>query len=255
MDISVLVLAQNSSSDYGLIKKIFVSDSNLTYTFYIVNNVTDGMSDQILNFLNEHSGYCIVTTNNIISTTTPEALNSYLYTIINNNENNVYVFDICYISKWLDSCFTYSNQFNLDDRGTTLVRTTGPKGFESLLFSPRGVATFVSRHSSPLNLSFNEYLTQDISRNALTAITFISSPVVYNPVNATSVTDYARTTECQNIPPTTNNQDISNMYLYYFILIIVIIFIAAWILFKLAPTLNASIDNYPIFDNPLYIRN
>lgn len=180
-----------------------------------------------------------------------DTFNSYLETIINNNQNGEYTFDICYVSKWLDNCFSYSDQYNLDDLGTTLVKTTGPKGFETLLFSPSGTSKFLSRHIPPFTLPLNEYLLQDINEDYLTAITFSQSLLVYNPLNAKTVNDYVRTATCQNIPINSNDQQTSNLYFFYFILIIIIVFILAWLIFKLSPFLRSSMDDYPFLDNPI----
>lgn len=258
--VNVLVLSYNQGSEYGMVKNIFNNDSNINYDFVAINPIgNDQLTDSISLFLMDHSDeYCIVTTNNIISTTTPTTLNHYLNIIISNNKTQdtpgVYEFDVCYISKWLDNCFSYSNQYNLDDNGTTLVRTIGPQGFETMLFAPSGISIFLSRHKAPYLLSLNEYLLQDIKSNAIISVTFTQSPVVYDPLKATSINDYVRTVSCQNTPPIAQNSEISNLYFFYFILVIIIVFVTAWLIFKLTPALNSSIDDYTFLSNPLAIR-
>ena len=264
-NIHVLVLSYNQGSEYGLVKNIFKSDSNLEYDFVSINPTnSDSITDLISLFLSDHSeDYCIITTNNIISSaqpsSNPTSLNYYLNLIISNNKTlnspGRYEFDICYISKWLDNCFSYSNQFSLDDNGTTLVRTPGPQGFETLLFAPSGISIFLSRHQAPFSLSLNEYLLQDINANAIISVTFTQSPVVFDPLKATSVNDYAKTISCQNTPPITQSSDVSNLYFFYFILVILIIFIAAWLVFRFAPFINSSLDDYSLFSNPLAVRS
>lgn len=250
MEISVLVLSTNPSYGYGMVKKIFTDEK---YTFTLLDANVNTKS--ILQFLqNNLDKYCIITTNNIISNILPDTLNEYINLVITNNINRTYNFDVCYISKWLDNCLSYTSQFNLDDRGTTLVRTSGPQGYETVLLTPAAIAKILNTHpvdSSPL--SFNEYLLQDINSNLLVSITFTQSPVVYNPLLATSINDYARTIQCQYIPIKNQEQEISNLYFFYFVLVILIVFIFAWMLFKLSPVLNSKLDDYPIFNNPLAV--
>lgn len=261
ISINVIILTYNTNSIDGLVKNLLQSESStITYNFSYIDphqnsgNNNSYINDKIRDFLIAHSSeYTLITSNNVISNSSPTDIRNILYETIINNNNGNYIFDVCYVSKWLDNCLTYNNQFELNNTGTTLVRTSGPKGFETILFSPRGAVTFTQRHTSSLPEAFNSYLVQDNEANALITITFIQSPIMYNPLKAMSVSDYIRTTECESVSLNTSNSEISNLYIFYFVLVIIIVFLLAWLFFKLGPTLSSSMDDYPFLRNPLAV--
>jgi len=241
--------------DYPLgndLNNIFVSDSNINYEVVYYSSQDADFQNQMLIYLEEHKdSYNLITTNQIISNLTPTRLNQILTSLIQNNENDSFLFDICYISKWLDKCVTFTNQYNLEPEGITLVRTQGAKGFDTLLFSPRGTTTFTNRHSS-IELNINDYIVKDIQSNILVAISFTASLLNYDPLKAETLNDYVRTVACESVKQTSPDT-VSTMYLVYFIIIVIIVLVLAYLLFKLGPFLSSSIDEYKFFDNPLYV--
>lgn len=237
--INLIVLNYSHGND---INKIFVSDDDIIYTR--INLEPDSnLTKNLLEFINLHqTEYTIITSNKIISNLYGSLFNSYIKQLIIKNDANEYLFGVCYISKWMDKCLTYGSQYQLSDTGTTVVRTQGPKGFNTLLISPAG-SVALSQYLPTIDLNpikpiFNELVLRDILANKITAISFTDSLTSYDPLKATSNSDFIQTTECESIEKIATMNNINNFYLMWFFLIVISILVLSFFIFKFTPFFN-----------------
>lgn len=253
--INLLVLNYSQGND---ISKIFVSDSDIVYTTHYLDPDAN-ITKNLLQFINQHqTEYTFITSNKIISNLQGSLFNSYIKQLILNNDGNQYLFGVCYVSKWMDKCLTYGSQFQLSDTGTTVVRTQGPKGFTTILISPAG-ATALSKYlatidSNPIMPIFNDLISRDILANKITAISFTESLISYDPLKATSSSDFIQTTECESSEKTIDSNSVGNIYLMWFFLLVMLILVLAFFIFKFSPFFNSSLDEYPVMTNKIFVN-
>lgn len=244
--INLLILNYTQGSD---LSNIFVSNSEINYTFYDFD-VNKNLTSNLIDFLKQHQNeYNIVTSNKVTSNLNKDLFNYYLSKIIQNNNDNVYLFGVCYISKWLDKCLTYGSQFQLANTGTTVVRTQGPRGFNTILISPEG-SSALGKHTVKENISLNSLILEDIAAGRTTAIAFTESLISYDPLKASSVSDLVQTNECEVYQKSTvvNN---NTSYLVWFIILIVILFVVVMLMFRLTPYLNYQLIKQDVERTPI----
>jgi hypothetical protein len=145
-------------------------------------------------------------------------------------------YDICYLSKYLDACYLYTDRKQIGSGDTSIVSTYKPKGLQAVLLTRKCIQYILSNERLPKsgklfkpsgNSSLADDITKLISHGELRAFAVVPNLFDFDINRATNPTDYMKTTECA--PPPFNRDLVSGhesmfgSYVVLFILIILII--------------------------------
>jgi hypothetical protein len=145
--------------------------------------------------------------------------------------------DICYLSKWLDSCDLYSNKRLINNNGTILVDAVNPHGIQALLIRPDNFSVNpangeVSWKGSKIDFEKDISTTFQklISNKSIVAATVTPNLFNVDPSTITNPSDYVKLNECRSIDTDTVTTTNSNLIIY--ILIGIAILLLLFLIFR-----------------------
>lgn len=189
--------------------------------------------------------YIILCKNTAVSSSTSQNILDVLEFVIHENKNHKNVFDLFYLSKWLDRCDQYTNIKEINN-GLKVINTNSPNGFHCVMFSPLGRKKFLRSYHPDKHPIADRTLAQVLNsrigykddKHEGTFIALSTTPTLLNydvidgrgdPKNT------LKTSECRDthIPtkPTVGKVT-SNMGFFWFIIITILIVLAAWCLIR-----------------------
>jgi hypothetical protein len=190
---------------------------------------------------NYENTYIIICKSSSVSACTSETISEIIEKVINENENCDNIFDIFYLSKWLDRCDQYTNIREMDS-GLKIVNTYSPNGIQCIMFSPQGREKFLKLYdpeenpiygiklSHVLNLRIDQSGEKNVDINSdevFIAITTTPSLINYDIVNCKGKkSNNLKLCECRDIPnPAKPEPGVTTSHMAFFWLIIIIIFV------------------------------
>jgi hypothetical protein len=147
--------------------------------------------------------------------------------------------DICYLSKWLDSCDLYGEKKPINKNGTILVNAVNPHGIQAILVRPERFV--VDQMTGELALKdgtkveFENNLTQSlqklIANKKILATTVSPNLFQVDPMSIKNPEDYVKLNECRDpnaviVAPTNGGMPYgSNVWMWVILALIVLLLI------------------------------
>jgi hypothetical protein len=143
------------------------------------------------------------------------------------------VWDVCYLSKWMDRCDLYTDKKPINQTMTTLVKTMAPNGLQALIVSPKGRDVILGNKPMKNGKMFDmlsgplaQKLNENIVNGNLDATATVPNLLSFDVNSANKPEDYLKTHECL-VPADASKklQELGrrNSSWYWLLLIIVII--------------------------------
>jgi hypothetical protein len=114
--------------------------------------------------------------------------------------------DICYLSKWLDSCDLYSNKKLINNNGTILVDAVNPHGIQALLIRPDNFSVNPTNGEvswKGTKIDFEKDISTTFQKlifnKSIVAATVTPNLFNVDPNTITNPSDYVKLNECRNI--------------------------------------------------------
>jgi hypothetical protein len=126
--------------------------------------------------------------------------------------------DICYLSKWLDSCDLFTDKKIISKNGTVLVNAVNPHGLQALLIRPgqfkvdaaTGELLLASGDKVAFEKNVSTTFQNLIANKKLKAATVTPNLFEVDPLTITKPEDYVKLNECRDVSAISNNPNISN---------------------------------------------
>jgi len=146
--------------------------------------------------------------------------------------------DICYLSKWLDSCDLYDEKKQINKNGTILVNAVNPHGIQAILVRPDrfivDAATGELSLKDGTKVEFENNLSQSMQKLIVTkkimATTVSPNLFQVDPMTITNPEDYVKLNECREpssviVVPSgaKSGYGYGNMWIWIILLVILII--------------------------------
>lgn len=174
--------------------------------------------------------------------------------------------DLFYLSKWLDRCDLYTKNHKLILRlhNSWITQTHSPNGEQAILFSPGGVKRVLGLIKSENGKYISQKhgnITQEIENGSLVAVAITPNLFSFDVLNAKSISDLAKTSECRkpdayhgignkiNGEPDGHSTSISKIlspFAWFIVVVIIVVFIL-WVLYHL----GAKPSNKDKFQKPI----
>lgn len=170
--------------------------------------------------------------------------------------------DLFYLSKWLDRCDLYTKNHNLILRlhNSWITQTHSPNGEQAILFSPGGVKRVLGLIKSENGKYISQKhgnITQEIENGSLVAVAITPNLFSFDVLNAKSISDLAKTSECRKpdaYHDTENKMNdskdsiskILSPFAWFIVVVIIVVFIL-WVLYHL----GAKPSNKDKFQKPI----
>lgn len=154
--------------------------------------------------------------------------------------------DICYLSKWLDSCDLYTDKKVINKNGTVLVNAVNPHGVQAVLIRPDQFS--VDDNTGEVvwkgnKIAFEKNLSNSfqnlIASKSIVAATVTPNLFNVDPSTITDSLDYVKLNECRDLSAVSNNPNISgaggitsNPNLITYILLGIAILLILYLLYK-----------------------
>lgn len=117
---------------------------------------------------------------------------------------DVYNWDICYLTKWLDRCDLHENRQNIPGESASLAQSKSPHGIQALMFSPSGRDILIGKKSMrngvmfpTISRSLDVELNDVIEKNHMIAYCVNPNVFTFNTSHIKSITDLAKLSECR----------------------------------------------------------
>jgi len=151
--------------------------------------------------------------------------------------------DVCYLSKWLDSCDLYTEKKQINKNGTVLVNAVNPHGLQAIMIRPDRFIVDATTGEVSLKdgskISFENNLSQSlqklISSKKILATTVSPNLFSVDPLTIQRKEDWVKLNECRDpMRPSTDGQiqpsetsKMNNIWLWVFLglLILLILFL------------------------------
>lgn len=153
--------------------------------------------------------------------------------------------DICYLSKWLDSCDLYTEKKQINQNGTVLVNAVNPHGIQAIMMRPDRFAVDVATGEVSLKdgtkVQFENSLSQTlqklITNKKILATTVSPNLFSVDPSTIQKKEDWVKLNECrdprvpndmqpQPMQPTTQN------YIWLLVFVVLLIILILFLMFK-----------------------
>lgn len=150
--------------------------------------------------------------------------------------------DICYLSKWLDSCDLYTDKKVINKNGTILVNAVNPHGVQALLIRPDNFAVdgntgevLFKGSKIDFKKDLSTTLQNLIANKQIIAATVTPNLFEIDPSTITNPEDYVKLNECRDSSAISNNPNLndgSNSNWITWILLGIAILLILFLLFK-----------------------
>ena len=153
--------------------------------------------------------------------------------------------DICYLSKYLDSCDLYTDKKIINKNGTVLTNAVQPHGIQAILIRPDHFSVDAATGEvlfKGAKIVFEKNLSTSIqkliSNKSIQATTITPNLFNVDPSTITNAEDYVKLNECRDSSAVSNNPNInndgmtSNPNLYIYILLAIAILLLLFNLFR-----------------------
>jgi hypothetical protein len=146
--------------------------------------------------------------------------------------------DVCYLSKWLDSCDLYGDLKQINKNGTVLVNAVSPHGLQALMVRPDRFTVDASTGEVSLKgekIQFENTLCQTLQKliadKKLLATTVSPNLFSVDPATIQKKEDWVKLNECRDLNRINNNtqvetdetQKMNNLWLWAGLAIFVLI--------------------------------
>ena len=153
--------------------------------------------------------------------------------------------DICYLSKWLESCDLYDEKKQINKNGTILVNAVNPHGIQAILVRPDRFV--IDQTTGELSLKdgtkveFENNLSQTmqklIANKKVVATTVSPNLFQVDPMSITNPEDYVKLNECREpksviIVPTNGGTTSGYGNIWIWLIILLVILVAGYFIYK-----------------------
>jgi hypothetical protein len=187
------------SPDYDFLSGDYFEIIPYNDSYYIDNKMKDG--DYIL--IIKDSSICLFD------------LEETIRSIVNSIQ-----FDVLYLHKYLDLCYTYDNPQFVNKKGLKIYETKGPKGSQSMILSNKAVK-YLIRKGSNIGTDSCNALNEGIKSHKLIGKATHPNIIEYDIDKANDVTDYYKTMSC--VTPAPKKSQTEYTVIFFIVLLISLI--------------------------------
>jgi hypothetical protein len=153
--------------------------------------------------------------------------------------------DVCYLSKWLDSCDLYTEKKQINQNGTVLVNAVNPHGLQAIMMRPdrfivdvaTGEVSLKDGNKIQFENSISQTLQKLIANKKILATTVSPNLFSVDPSTIQKKEDWVKLNECrdprrpndmqpQPMQPTTQN------YIWLLVFVVLLIILILFLIFK-----------------------
>lgn len=152
--------------------------------------------------------------------------------------------DVCYLSKWLDSCDLYTDKKQINKNGTVLVNAVNPQGIQALMIRPdrflldanTGEISLKNGNKIAFENDLSSTLQKLIVSKQINAATVTPNLFNVDPMTITKSEDYIKLNECRDpsalIPLDNETQSSSQQKYITWGLLVIAILLLLYLLFR-----------------------
>ena len=167
-------------------------------------------------------------------------IESIVTSLLSNN------WDVCYLSKWLDSCDLYTDKKQINKNGTVLVNAVNPQGIQAFLIRPdrflldanTGEVSLKNGNKIAFEKNLSSTFQKLIAAKQINAATVTPNLFNVDPLTITKNEDYIKLNECRDptalIPVDNGTQTSTSQNYITWGLLAVAILLLIYLLFRKA---------------------